>query len=208
MKTIVKLGTKVRDNLKYCVSKEISIVFHNGFTYDYHFIIKELAEEFEGQFICLGKNTVKYIIFSVTIGKQVTRIDKKGKEITKTISYILQFINSVRFMTSSLNLVNNLTAGIHIIKYKYGHDDKKFETCGINYKNCECCLERKDSLIEYKCCDATRIVKKKFDENLKKRSANTYQSFNHDINKFILLLRKVLTHINIWMIAKNSIKLH
>ena len=34
-------------NLKYSVPKEISIVFHNGSKYDYRFIIKELAEEFE-----------------------------------------------------------------------------------------------------------------------------------------------------------------
>ena len=33
-------------NLKYSVPKNISIVFHNGYNYDYHFIIKELAEEF------------------------------------------------------------------------------------------------------------------------------------------------------------------
>ena len=35
-------------------------MFHNGSTYDYHFIIKELAEEFEEEFECLGeiqKNT-------------------------------------------------------------------------------------------------------------------------------------------------------
>ena len=32
-------------NLKYSVPKRISIVFHNGSNYDYHFIIKELAEE-------------------------------------------------------------------------------------------------------------------------------------------------------------------
>ena len=29
------------------VPKIIPIVFHNGSNYDYHFIIKELAEEFE-----------------------------------------------------------------------------------------------------------------------------------------------------------------
>ena len=32
-------------NLKYGVPKTISIVFHNGSNYDYHFIVKELAEE-------------------------------------------------------------------------------------------------------------------------------------------------------------------
>ena len=30
--------------------------------------------------------------------------------------------------------VYNLVDGIHKVKYKYGHDDKKFETCGIKYK--------------------------------------------------------------------------
>ena len=35
-------------NLRYKVPKEIAVVFHNGSTYDYHFIIKELAKEFEG----------------------------------------------------------------------------------------------------------------------------------------------------------------
>ena len=56
-------------NLRYKISKEISVVFHNGSTYDYHFIIKELAKEFEGNFECLGKNTEKYIKFSVPIKK-------------------------------------------------------------------------------------------------------------------------------------------
>ena len=32
-------------NLKNSVPKEISIVFHNGFNYDYHFTTKEVAEE-------------------------------------------------------------------------------------------------------------------------------------------------------------------
>ena len=32
-------------NLKYSALKKIHIVFHNGYSYDYHFILKELAEE-------------------------------------------------------------------------------------------------------------------------------------------------------------------
>ena len=35
-------------NLNYKVSKEIYVKIHNGSTYDYHFIIKELAKEFKG----------------------------------------------------------------------------------------------------------------------------------------------------------------
>ena len=35
-------------NLRYKISKKIPVVFHNGSTYDYHFIIKQLAREFYG----------------------------------------------------------------------------------------------------------------------------------------------------------------
>ena len=47
---------------------------------------------------------------AVPIGKEVIRIDKNGEEITKNISYILQIIDSAKFMASSLsNLVNNIS---------------------------------------------------------------------------------------------------
>ena len=65
-------------NLSYKVPKEIPVVIHNGSTYDCHFIIKQLAEEFEGQFECLGENTEKYITFSVPIKKEV--VNGKEKE--------------------------------------------------------------------------------------------------------------------------------
>ena len=156
-------------NLK-CVPNKIPIVFHNGSNYDYHFIIKELAEEFKKQFTCLGENTEKYITFTVPIEKEVTRIDKNPEEITKNISYILQFIDSTRFMASSLpNLVNNLSEGLHRIKCKLGHDKKKRETCGIKYEYCNCFLKYanfKDDLIEceYLCC--IKSYQQKFDEKL------------------------------------------
>ena len=78
--------------------KEIPIVFQNGSTYDYHFVIKKLAEEFKGEFECLGENTEKYITFSVPLKKE----NDNGKKIT----YKLKFIDSYRFMSTSLsNLV-------------------------------------------------------------------------------------------------------
>ena len=46
-------------NLKYSFSKINSIVFLHGSNYDYHFIIKKLAEGFEGQFTCLAENPEK-----------------------------------------------------------------------------------------------------------------------------------------------------
>ena len=49
-------------------------------------VIKELANEFDGEFNCLGENTIKYIIFSVPIGWKVRKIGDNREEITKTIS--------------------------------------------------------------------------------------------------------------------------
>ena len=67
-------------------------------------------------------------------------------------------------MASSLsNLVNNLAEGIHKTKCKYRHDNKKCESCGIKYKDCDCFLEYinpKDDLIEYKCLCCNRNYKK------------------------------------------------
>ena len=97
-KNAFKLYRKVRDhchytgkfrgaahsicNLRYKTPKEIPIVFHNGSTYDYHFIINKLAKEFHGQLEieCLGENTEKYITFSVPISKELDN----GKTITYT----------------------------------------------------------------------------------------------------------------------------
>ena len=58
-------------NSRYKVSQKIPVVFHNGSTYDYHFIIKQLAEEFRGQSNFWGENTEKYITFSVPIYKEM-----------------------------------------------------------------------------------------------------------------------------------------
>ena len=64
----------------FTYTKKIPVVFQNGYTYDYHFTIKELAEEFVEEFQCLGENTEKYITFSVQIKKEITKIDKDGND--------------------------------------------------------------------------------------------------------------------------------
>ena len=58
-------------NLRYKIPKEIPLVFHNGSTYDYRFINKELVKEFDGNFECFGENTEKYLTFSVPIKKKI-----------------------------------------------------------------------------------------------------------------------------------------
>ena len=88
-------------NLRHKVPKKISVVFHNGSTYDYHFIIKHLAEDFKCQFERFGENTENYISFSVPI---------KENDNSKKITYKLKFIDSYRFMQSKLSdLVDNLS---------------------------------------------------------------------------------------------------
>ena len=81
-------------NLRYKVPKKIPIVFHNVSTYDYHFIIKQSAEDFKGQFECLGENTEKHITFSVPI---------KEDDNSKKITCKLKFIDSYRVMNNKLS---------------------------------------------------------------------------------------------------------
>ena len=140
------------------------------------------------------------------------RINKNGKEITKNISYILQFIDSARFMTSSLsNFVNNFSEGIHKIKCKHGDKDKKCETCGIKYKYYDCFLEYtnfKGDLIEYKCLCCNKNYKQKFDKKLR----NDFLIHTNFLKTIIISLfysyEKVFIIMNIRKTGKNSIKHH
>ena len=45
-------------NINYSLSIKIALIFYNESNYDYHFIIKELAEEFKKQFTSLGENNL------------------------------------------------------------------------------------------------------------------------------------------------------
>ena len=136
--------------MRYKVPKEIPIVFHNGSTYDYHFIIKELVKEFKGNFDCLAENTEKYITFSVPIKK---KIENKDLEIT----YKIKFIDSYRFMSSSLSkLVDSLSEGIHNNK------------CA----NCESWLDyvkTKNEKLLLKCFNCKTYYKKEFNKDLIKK---------------------------------------
>ena len=67
--------------LKFNVPHESLVVFHNGSSYNYHSIIKELPSRFEEKFECLGENTENFKTFSVPIEKEVTKIDKDGNKL-------------------------------------------------------------------------------------------------------------------------------
>ena len=146
-------------------------MFHNGSTYDYHFIIKELVKEFEGNFECLGENIEKYITFSIPLKN---KIENKNIDIT----YKIKFIDSYRFMSSSLSkLVDNLSEGIHNNK-------------GVNCNSCLDYIKIKNEKLLLKCYNYNTYYKKKFNKDLIKKFKNTYSFCNNDLNKFILLLKK------------------
>ena len=130
-------------NLRYKIPKEIPVVFHNGSSYDYHFIIKELAKEFDGNVKYLGENTETYITFSVPIKKEI-----KNKDKIIEITYKIKFIDSYRFMSTSLSkLVDNLSEGLHnnrcvdcksYLDYMITTYEKlifRYFTCKKNYEN-------------------------------------------------------------------------
>ena len=158
-------------NLRYKIPKEIPVVFHNGSTYNYHFIIKELLKEFDGNFECLGENTEKYITFSVPIKK---KIENKDIEIT----YKIKFIDSYRFMSMPLSkLIDNLSEGIHNNK-------------GADCESCLDYIKTKNEKLIFKCFNCKQYYEKDFNQELIKRFASTYEFCSKDLNKFILLLRK------------------
>ena len=151
----------------------ISLSFHN----------QELVKKFEGQFECLEENTEKYITFSVPINKKVTKTDKDNNEKTKKIPYKLEFINSFRFMSTSLSsLVNNLSDEFH--------NDKCAE--------CKSCLDYipvKDNQWNciqpiFKCLNCNKNCNKDFNKDLINRFSRTCKLCDGNIDKFILLLRK------------------
>ena len=137
-------------------------------------MIRELAEQFKGQFECLGENTKKYITFSIPI--------KKQNDDGNTITYKIKFINSCRFMESKLsNLADNVSE--------------------INNKDCEICMERKknrsecefimlkNNRLNYKCKECNKKSAKSVNDLIEK-FPRTYKFCNGNLNKFVLLLRK------------------
>ena len=133
-----------------------------------------MAEEFKGQFECLGENTEKYITFSIPI--------KKEHDNGKTITYKIKFIDSCRFMQSKLSdLVDNLSE--------------------INNKDCKTCMDRKNIKLEcdfiefknnrlnYRCKESKRTSGKLIN-GLIEKFPSVYQFCDAYLNKFVLLLRK------------------
>ena len=60
------------------------MIFHNGLKYRYHFIIKELANEYKGEFNCLGEKILrnkKTFSFSEVKKKNLKKVVKAVKKL-------------------------------------------------------------------------------------------------------------------------------
>ena len=127
--------------------------------------MRELAEEFGEQFECSGENMAKYITFSVPI--------KRENENGKAIAYKIKFINSVRFMSSSLlSLVGNLAKGLHKGKRKNCKADLEYMT--VN-----------GGALVFKCVNCKKNYDEEFDEHLRKRLENNYRFCDGDTKNFV-----------------------
>ena len=99
-------------------------------------------------------------------------------------------------MSSSLsNLVDNLSEGLHCDK------------C-IGCKYCREYMSVKDDQLIFRCFECKTNYKKDFNRELLKKFANIFEFCNEGINKFALLLKKVLIIMNIWIVGKDLMKHH
>ena len=128
-------------------------------------------KKFEDNLECLGENTEKYITFSVPIKK---KIENKDME----IAHKIKFIDSFRFMATSLSkLVDNLTEDIH--------GDK----C-VDCKSDLTYMKVIDEALIFRCFNCKKNYKKEINKELIEKFASTYKFFNNDLSKFVMLLRK------------------
>ena len=159
---------------RYKIPIEIPVVFHNGSTYDYHFTIKKLAEEFDGELECLGENTEKYITFPVPL--------KKENDNGKKIAYKLKFIDSYRFMSTSLSNLDDNLSGVYVKECKRCMERKKIRL------NCEL-TGFKNGRLNYKCKKCKKLITKLANESIK-NFPTLYKFCNDNLNKFFILLRR------------------
>ena len=170
-------GKDFIDKLRKKLERAMKIINYKDNT---HFIINQLAEEFNGNIDCIGENMEKYIPFSVPINKKC--------DDGKTITHKLRFIDSFRFMNFSLSdLVDNLSGIIFnsIVCMKFMEREKI---------NSECCFVKlKNDRLIYRCRECKKKYKRPIGgliEVLIKKFSSIYQFFNSDLNEFIFLLRK------------------
>ena len=151
-------------------------------------LVNQLAEEFKGELDCIGENMERYITFSTPI--------KKKCDDGETITYKLRFIDSFRFMSTSLSELADNMSGIF--------NSKVCKSCIEKTKiNSECCfVGLKNNRLIYICKECKEEWKRPINE-LIKNFPSVYQFCNNDHNKFVLLLQKGVSPYEYMVAGKN-----
>ena len=124
---------------------------------------------------------------------------KKENDNGKKITYKLKFIDSYRFMSTSLsNLVDNLS-GIHDKEYKKCMERKKITL------NCEF-IGFKNDRFNYKSKECKNSYTKLTNESIR-NLPTLYKFCNGDLDKFFLLLRKGICPYEYTDSRKNLMKI-
>ena len=116
-------------NLKYRRPTFTPVALHNLTNYNAHLFVKHLGYD-EGDISCIANNDEKYISFSkrITVGtykKEAITDEGDVYSVDKPITHTIRFIDSFRFMATSLSkLVNNLPETAFQSVGKYYTKDK------------------------------------------------------------------------------------
>ena len=169
-------------NIQFRRPKFTPVIFHNLAGYDAHLFIKNLGVS-EGNIDCIPNNEEKYISFTKHV--EVDRFTPKGEEKEVIVKRELRFIDSMKFMNSSLDrLVSNL-AGLNDVKCTANNeckeDNKEMTFLYIDIKY----------VAHFKCMkcgvEKTKALNK---EEIQRKFKNTYNVYINKDKLFRSLLRK------------------
>ena len=170
-------------NLNYKLPKFIPVLFHNLSGYDSHLFIKKLRCEGKENLNCIPTNDEKYISFSKKI--KVGEYIKNGE--TKEIMREIRFLDSLRFMNSSLDKLSGY------LIYEDENKNKKydkFKNIKKYYSEEQLPLITKKGIYPYEYMNSFE----KFEETILPKRNNFYSSIT---NKHIT--RDEYKHaINVW----------
>ena len=156
------------------------VVMHNRSSYDFHLIIKELANELRKDIHCIPCDKEKYKTFSIPI-----------KYVDNDYPFMLRLINSNNFMISSLEShVNNLS---------------NLHSCNCSNSSNQDIKIGYDKYYIYTTCRTCANCTKQKIKSLIAKFPNTYQLCDNNVKKFTLLLKKVFILTNTQMIGLNLI---
>ncbi|XP_057294619.1 uncharacterized protein LOC130623147 [Hydractinia symbiolongicarpus] len=167
-------------NFNYKIPSHVPVIFHNISGYDAHLFIRELGEKYDTQDIgCIAENTEKYISFNVKIKVPIAGMGYGDGETYKKIE--IRFIDSCRFMASSLEKLASNLIGTN--------------TAGMKYQQCaDTCLEFKNIDDEYVasfwCKNCNSSTTKQLEKEQVKANAPAMSFFFSEDDVFRLMLRK------------------